>query len=314
VPWQTYSARKQALLEFVGSISPSPDISAFDVPAPVVSAVRQTVSNLLGTLPPQFFRVTISTRGDNLAQLMFSVLMTGYMFGGAWTRMQLTQSMAPPADARVGSAVLGSIDDFGTCLESAEYLGSESNSSQMAAGAQKLRVQGEVLRWHHEDGVQQVDALDYIEQLEAEVVGLRKLVEKAQRSAQRAMPAGRMNSLGNELLDYLRGLSSEQVSEFTDCASPDVLNAMNELVGRMIGGDEGEGEWAGGRSDCTAPELAQMLYWLMAVGHRLRALEVRLSLHAALEAGPLGRDPGIDGADGSAGPAADWVPRLPPGR
>lgn len=39
--------------------------------------MRQTVTNILGTLPPQFFRVTISTAGENLAQLFYSVVMTG---------------------------------------------------------------------------------------------------------------------------------------------------------------------------------------------------------------------------------------------
>ena len=40
---------------------------------------RQTITNMLGTLPPQFFRVVISTEAENLAQLMYSVLMSGYM-------------------------------------------------------------------------------------------------------------------------------------------------------------------------------------------------------------------------------------------
>jgi len=43
------------------------------------AAMRQTITNMLGTLPPQFFRVVISTEAENLAQLMYSVLMSGYM-------------------------------------------------------------------------------------------------------------------------------------------------------------------------------------------------------------------------------------------
>ncbi|CAI5479266.1 unnamed protein product [Closterium sp. Yama58-4] len=34
--------------------------------------MRQTVSNMLGSLPPQYFEVTVTTVGENLAQLMFS--------------------------------------------------------------------------------------------------------------------------------------------------------------------------------------------------------------------------------------------------
>lgn len=55
--------------------------------------MRQTVTNMLGTLPPQFFEVTISTVGENLAQLMYSVLMTGYMFRNAYYRMELAQTL-----------------------------------------------------------------------------------------------------------------------------------------------------------------------------------------------------------------------------
>ncbi len=39
--------------------------------------MRTTISNMVGVLPPQLFEVTVSTKGESLAQLMFSVLMTG---------------------------------------------------------------------------------------------------------------------------------------------------------------------------------------------------------------------------------------------
>ena len=277
------------------------------MPAPVISAMRQTVTNLLGTLPPQFFSVTIKTRSDNLAQLMFSVLMTGYMFCNGWYRLQLAQSMGAfsPGTALIGSgSFAGSIDD-------------ELAGSQLAAGTQKVRIQGEVLRWHHEDGVQQVPALEYIEQLEAELASLQ-----LQLAAQRAAAAAAASSSpprsaihdthNNELLEYLKGLSGEQVAELTDCATPDVLESMNALVQRLLGHDGHDGEWIKGKSECTASELAQLLCWLMAVGHQLRAMEVRLSLLQSLET-DSGFGTGAD--DGDGGPSAsEWVPRLPPGR
>jgi hypothetical protein len=63
--------------------------------------MRQTVTNMLGTLPAQFFEVTVTTMGENLAQLMYSVMMTGYMFRNAQYRMELGSSMAalPSTDA-----------------------------------------------------------------------------------------------------------------------------------------------------------------------------------------------------------------------
>lgn len=316
---QSPSPRRESLLAFVSTLSPSSENSGFDVPAPVLAAMRQTVSNLLGTLPPQYFRVTISTRGDNLAQLMFSVLMTGYMFCNAWYRIGLSQSLGmlglPDANGRdeqdpalvgSGSASYGSIDD--------EMLHSVS-SNGMAAGSQKLRVEGEVLRWHHENGVQQVTALEYMEQLEAECAGLRRELS-AQKRAAAAAATGRSvpSSYGgagkgkNELLEYLKMLSPDQVAELTDCATPDVLDAMNALVCRLIGDDGEDGEWGRGKSECTATELGHLLYFLLVVGHELRDREMRLSLNVTLDVGRLG---GPD--DGANGPGvAPWVPRLPP--
>eukprot|EP00959_Pyramimonas_sp_CCMP1952_P097195 2031492-Pyramimonas_sp.AAC.1 len=49
--------------------------------------MRQTITNMLGTLPPQFFDVSVSTIGENLAQMMYSVMMTGYMFRNAQTNV-----------------------------------------------------------------------------------------------------------------------------------------------------------------------------------------------------------------------------------
>ncbi len=47
-----------------------------------------------------------------------------------------------------------------------------------APGTQKVRVEGEVLRWHHEHGKEAIPALAYIEQLEAEITELRQQVKR----------------------------------------------------------------------------------------------------------------------------------------
>lgn len=57
--------------------------------AQVTEAMRTTVTNLLGTLPPQFFSVTISANVEDLAQIMYSMLMTGYMYRNAQYRIDL---------------------------------------------------------------------------------------------------------------------------------------------------------------------------------------------------------------------------------
>lgn len=51
--------------------------------------MRTTVTNLLGALPPTYFTVTVSAKVEDLAQLMFSMLMTGYMYRNAQYRIDL---------------------------------------------------------------------------------------------------------------------------------------------------------------------------------------------------------------------------------
>ncbi len=92
------SDKRKMLLGYVQEVEPS-IVQHFveKAPAQVVDAMQHSVSNMLGTLPPAFFNVTINTHGENLAQLMFSVLMTGYLMSNAQARLQLTQSLALPS-------------------------------------------------------------------------------------------------------------------------------------------------------------------------------------------------------------------------
>lgn len=65
-------------------------------PATVVDAMRTTVRGSLGTLPPQFFNVQISSRADSFAQLLYSHMMAGYMFRNALFRMELRGALILP--------------------------------------------------------------------------------------------------------------------------------------------------------------------------------------------------------------------------
>lgn len=65
-------------------------------PATVVDAMRTTVRGSLGTLPPQFFNVQISSRADSFAQLLYSHMMAGFMFRNALFRMELRGALILP--------------------------------------------------------------------------------------------------------------------------------------------------------------------------------------------------------------------------
>ena len=57
--------------------------------------MRQTIANYLGGLPPQFFTVEISAKGEDLAQLMYTMMMTGYMFRNVQYKLDLHTNMLP---------------------------------------------------------------------------------------------------------------------------------------------------------------------------------------------------------------------------
>uniref|UniRef100_A0A0C9S0Q5 TSA: Wollemia nobilis Ref_Wollemi_Transcript_29242_1275 transcribed RNA sequence n=1 Tax=Wollemia nobilis TaxID=56998 RepID=A0A0C9S0Q5_9CONI len=86
--------RREMLLEYVRTVQPEfLELFIKRAPPQVVEAMRQTVTNMIGTLPPQFFAVTVTTVAENLAQLMYSVMMTGYMFKNAQYRLELQRSL-----------------------------------------------------------------------------------------------------------------------------------------------------------------------------------------------------------------------------
>lgn len=57
--------------------------------------MQQTIKNILGTLLPEFFEISISAKGEDLAQLMYTIMMSGYMFRNAQYRLELRDSMLP---------------------------------------------------------------------------------------------------------------------------------------------------------------------------------------------------------------------------
>lgn len=196
----TNGTRRDALLEFVNRLSPATHrISEPSVPKMSIVAIRQTVGNLIGTLPAEYFEITISSREENLMQLMYSVLMTGYMFCNAHHRLELAKRLetaSPRGFGRrnsgmhpqeispaQGDGMRGFLPDVRKRGEDShdgeddgEYVGQDAGV--YAAGTQKIGIQGEVLRWHFEHGVQQISAVDYIEQLEQEVASLRTELSK----------------------------------------------------------------------------------------------------------------------------------------
>ena len=62
-------------------------------------AVRATVVSLLGNLPPHMYDTSIASTGQNVASLMYSMQMTGYMFRSAEYRRSLMESLSAAGES-----------------------------------------------------------------------------------------------------------------------------------------------------------------------------------------------------------------------
>lgn len=183
-----------SLKEYVSTVDPVESIDQFtrEASPEVVDAMRQTITNMLGTLPPAFFDVTISTRGDNMAQLIYSTLMTGYLFCNASLRLDLQQSLALPAHStpllpgsastavqvRASTRALpraGRAAHCRSCIAARAQVGEAlEGGGGYAPGTQSNGVRGDVTRWHMEQGAERMPAQEYIALLEEEVRSLRR--------------------------------------------------------------------------------------------------------------------------------------------
>ncbi|CAN6279481.1 unnamed protein product [Urochloa humidicola] len=244
--------RRDILLEYAKNVQPEfMELFVKRAPTQVVEAMRHTVTNMIGTLPPQFFSVTVTTVAENLAQLMYSVLMTGYMFRNAQYRLELQQSLEQVA-----------------LPEPKE----EKDSPDYAPGTQK-KVTGEVIRWNKATGPEKIDAVKYIELLEAEIDELSRQV--ARKSSQGS----------NELLEYLKSLEPQNLKELTSTAGEDVVFAMNVFIKRLLA-VSGPEQMKTTVSETSANQLANLLFWLMIVGYSMRNIEVRFDMERVLGAPP----------------------------
>jgi len=220
---------------------PVPDlISEFadKAPSDVQDAVRLTVAQLLGTMPTEVASLTRATTGQNIASLMFSMQMTGYMFRNAQYRKGLLDS-----------------------LESSD------NSDDSDDGSPKLPAVSGTIAVEMAPGLTaEVNAAAYMAELRSEVEGLRtQLIEAKQQ-----LSAG--NEAGKSLIQYVSGLEPEEAKELSTTISKEVLEAMGQLIQNILQDASVEPTAVMEASDS---KLKELLVWQLITGYRLRELEVK---------------------------------------
>ena len=146
-------------------------------PADVQQAVRATVVSLLGNLPPHMYDTSIASTGQNVASLMYSMQLTGYMFRSAEYRRSLMESLQKGEGAGL---LEGS-------FEGGEEEGDEAGALPQVSGRIKVNLTA--------DTQTEVDAAAYMAELRNEVAQLCGCKRPSTLSEDRA-PSARLVAPG----------------------------------------------------------------------------------------------------------------------
>jgi len=253
----------------VANLSPSDLIGRFMSTAhpKVQEAVRTTILGLIGSLPKLAFETTTITTGERLASLMFQLQMTGYMFKNAEYRLSLSQSLkgvdsqpllngsGQPSETKIPK-VTGKIK----VKYSIEKEGGEMEINK-ERGGMEIEVEAEA----------------YMSELRSEVENLRNELLKTREAKEEAVQ--------KDMLAYIRSLPEQQMRQLTNTITPDVLDAMKQLVDTVLGGI-GEGEIGPATiTEQSGSAMAQLCMWQLVVGYNLRELEVREEMEKKLNGG-----------------------------
>ena len=205
--------QREFLLQYVNEVEleHSEHFSKF-APPEVEEAMRETIKSLLGSLPVEYFTMSISSVTENLAQLMFSMMMTGYMFRNAQYRLELQKSVLSTRASLKGAVPRGSVELSEGTPDAVEYV------SELESEIEALRAEVERLTRTSNDSYQrQNELLDYIKSMEPE--NLRDLTSDA----------------GVDVLDAINALIKRLLGTDDTCKLASTTSEMtNTELSRMV--------------------------------------------------------------------------------
>jgi len=233
-------------------------------PAEVQQAVRATVVSLLGNLPPHMYDVSVASTGKNVASLMYSMQMTGYMFRSAEYRRSLMESLSMGE----GTGLLPPVDDGGN---------DESRELPQVSGTITVKLS--------EDTEAEVEASAYMAELRNEVAQLRGELLSAKKTSSEAQGGG--------LLAYVQSIGRDKIGDLTASISDEVLESMRLLIENILSEAGVGGEQF---MEVTGLKLRELLVWQLITGYKLRELEAKEELERSLGADEDESEGGADAA------------------
>ncbi|XP_047326391.1 uncharacterized protein LOC124930066 [Impatiens glandulifera] len=238
-------------------------------------SMKETISAMLGLLPSDQFSVTVSASNIPFYRLLVSSIMTGYTLWNAEYRISLMRNFDIQSDS-------WSRSDFAEENHVLEVKSSdETDDDRCADYFEKMDIKS--------IGALSPEALNYIQNLESELsLSKKELDEKKQENAQ---IESCMRENNNDLLEYLRSLESDMVTELSQPSSSEVEDIIRKLVQNILRQFNKEASLRNAaeteelHNSITASSrdyLAKLLFWCMLMGHHLRGLENRLHLSCAV--------------------------------
>ncbi|WOK99645.1 hypothetical protein Cni_G08357 [Canna indica] len=282
-------SKKFLLLNLIKGIEPL-DVSLIqkDVPADTVDAMKRTISDILGVLPSNKFRVIVEALSESVFSLLVSSIKTGYTLRNAEYRLHLEKNF--------------DISEKHTENREKDTLENGNHEVLIDRTSKMSNSFGEC------DGEMTPEVRRYIQYLQSRL----NSVEKELHDIKRKNSALQMQVVGeekNELLDYLRSLQPEMVVELSEPTGLGVEEAIRSFAHdllavlsakmhpepphhpkNMTGGTlnfrkDDYREFGENTSIRFQPlislsrdYLAHLLFWCMLLGHYLRGIEYQLEL------------------------------------
>ncbi|KAF7819647.1 seed maturation-like protein [Senna tora] len=249
-------------------------------------SMKQAISTMLGLLPSDQFSVTVTVSRRPLDRLLVSSIITGYTLWNAEYRMSLMRNLdITPSDSKGSNSpaqteVSEEQDGVDRNIEAGSDLGIKDSECCSPRLFEELSP----------------EALNYIQQLQSELtIAKEELNAQKQEIIQIEYDRGNRN----DLLEYLRSLDPDMVTELSGPSSVEVEDIIQQLVQNILRRfftDDARPNFieqsVGGNLDnhpnshdefcvtvgTSRDYLAKLLFWCMLLGHHLRGLENRLHL------------------------------------
>lgn len=231
-------------------------------PANVQEAVKSTIVNLFGSVPNYALDAAVMTTSTKLANLLYQMHITGYMFKNAEYQMSMTAPLKGMPKLLANSGNLTSFAD-------------SSSVDSSAVRGQEVSVQTK------EGPSVRVDVEELTNALSKEVLELREALATVRNE--------REAELRSNLLTYIQALPENEILRLTSGMSDDVVQAIQLMVKTVLEkiGVDGE-EPTEKVIQQSMNQLAQLCMWQMVSGYKLReleALETGISLPKEVDGG-----------------------------